>query len=350
MPRSRSLLALGALLAVLLAGLLAGCSTDPSAGSTTTSTPATDRTGGAEPGAYPVTVEHAFGRTTIDREPRRVATLGWTDQDHAVALGVVPIGATKLTWGGNGAGSSDWFDDALTALGGRAPTRYDDTDGVPVEEIAKLAPDLILATNSGITEADYTRLSAIAPVVAYPEAAWVTPWRTSLETVGRALGRPARAARIAAETERTIAAARSRHPELADRRLIFAYLATTDLSTIGIYSPQDPRVSFLHDLGMVDAPAVASAVEPGKFYGSVSAERAPELRSDVLLTWAETAEDLATFRSHPLVGRIPALAEGHAYAETDKHVALAVTNPTPLSVPVIVDAFVPHVVAALAGA
>ena len=85
----------------------------------------------ADADAFPVTIEHAFGETTIEEEPTRVATLGWTDQDHALALGVVPVGATKLTWGGNDAGSSDWFDAEVEELGAEAPVRYDDADGAP---------------------------------------------------------------------------------------------------------------------------------------------------------------------------------------------------------------------------
>ena len=114
-----------------------------------------------------------------------MATLGWTDHDHALALGVVPVGATKITWGGNAAGSTDWFDAAVEEVGAEAPVRYDDADGAPIDEVAQLEPDLILATNSGITEAEYKKLSKIAPVVAYPEAPWTTPWQTSLETVGQ---------------------------------------------------------------------------------------------------------------------------------------------------------------------
>ena len=53
-----------------------------------------------------------------------------------------------------------------------APVRYDDADGAPIEEVARLTPDVILATNSGITKEEYTKLSKIAPVVAYPEAPW----------------------------------------------------------------------------------------------------------------------------------------------------------------------------------
>lgn len=116
----------------------------------------------------------------------------------------MPVGATKLTWGGNDKGSSDWFDAALSSAGGTAPVRYDDADGAPIEDIAALAPDLILATNSGITKEDYDKLVKIAPVVAYPEGPWITPWRTSLETIGTAVGRPEKAAEVAAATEQLI--------------------------------------------------------------------------------------------------------------------------------------------------
>lgn len=341
----RSLVASAAAAVVSLAGL-AGCSTGPS-DAASNGTP--DAASSADAGAFPVTIEHAFGETTIEEEPQRVATLGWTDHDNALALGVVPVGATKLTWGGNEAGSSDWFDAELEKVGGEAPVRYDDSDGAPVEEVAKLAPDLILATNSGITEKEYDKLSKIAPVVAYPEAPWVTPWQTSLEMVGEALGRSDLAAEAEEETQAAIDEAKAAHPVLDGTSVIFGYLTTTDLSTIGVYGNEDPRVSVLRDFGMVSPPVVDQVVKKGAFYGTVSAERAASLKSDVLLTYGETDKDLATYADDKLLGRIPALASGHAYAETDKHVGLAVTNPTPLSIPYIIDNFLPHVVEAAEG-
>src|SRR6476469_5702019 len=132
----------------LLVAALTGCST----GSTDTASSAAEPTAttSVDPDAFPVTIEHALGTTTIEQEPTRVATLGWTDADHAVALGVVPVGATAITWGGNDGQSTDWFDAAVADAGAEAPVRYDDADGAPIDEIAELAPDLILATNSGI--------------------------------------------------------------------------------------------------------------------------------------------------------------------------------------------------------
>ena len=332
-------------LAVSLGALaLTGCSTgstdDDSASKMSTK---------AEADAFPVTIEHAFGSTTIEKEPKRVATIGWSDHDHALALGVVPVGATKLTWGGNEDGSSDWFDRELEKQGGEAPVRYDDADGAPIDEIAKLSPDLILGTNSGITKQEYEKLSKIAPVVAYPEAPWITPWQTSLETVGKALGRSDQAAKLAEETQGEIDAAKGEYPELAGKKMIFGYLSTADLSTIGIYAPKDPRVSVMHDFGLVDAPSVDAAIKPGQFYGTVSSERASSLESDVFLMWAESQKDVKTFTDNPLIGKVPAIASGNVYAEVDKPTALAVSNPSPLSVPVIIDRFVPEVSQAVQG-
>src|SRR5699024_5849734 len=62
---------------------------------------------------FPVTIQHAFGETTIEEDPQRIATVGWTDQDMVVALGEVPVGSVLIGWGGNEDGSSDWFDEGV---------------------------------------------------------------------------------------------------------------------------------------------------------------------------------------------------------------------------------------------
>jgi iron complex transport system substrate-binding protein len=332
-------------LAVTLGALaLTGCTTgsadsDDSAKSSTK----------AEADAFPVTIKHAFGSTTIEKEPKRVATLGWSDQDHVAALGVVPVGATKITYGGNKAGSTDFFDAAVAKLGGKAPTRYDDTDGIPFAEVAKASPDLILATNSGLTKADYDKLRKIAPVVAYPDVPWITPWRTSLETIGKALGRSEEAAKVLEETDDEIASAKEKYSDMDGKTFMLNYLSTTDLSTIGIYGSQDTRVQFLRDFGLKDAPSVAKVVKPGKFYGTISADRADTLASDVVLAFTDEGGTLDTFKKHPQVGKIPAFTSGNVYTEADTTVSEAITNPTPLSIPVVIDKVLPKLDAAVQG-
>ena len=46
---------------------------------------------------FPMTIRHAYGRTTIRKKPKRVATVGWQSQDIPLALGVVhPMGNRPL--------------------------------------------------------------------------------------------------------------------------------------------------------------------------------------------------------------------------------------------------------------
>lgn len=325
----------GAVVAGAMALGLAACST----GSTNANTSDNATTGGSEEGAFPVTVKHAFGETTIDDEPKRVVTLGWGDQDHVLSLGVVPVGATDLTWGGNENGSTDWFDAKVEELGGEKPTRYAYTDAVPVAEIAALEPDLVLATNSGVEKGDYDKLSEIADVVVYPDFAWGTPWRDSLEMVGKALGRPAAAAKVLEATESKIDAARADHPQLDGTTSAFAYLATG--ADIGIYD--DTRVWLMEDFGLVTPDWVDDMVPEGEFYGTVSKEKGEKVEADVLLTYAKDDAEVKAFTSDRLLNRIPALASGNFVAETDLQLGLALTNPTPLSIPVVIEEFLPKV-------
>ncbi len=167
--------------------------------------------------------------------------------------------------------------------------------------------------------------------------------------VGEALGRTDLAAEAEADAQAAIDAAKEDYPELDGASLIYGYLTPADLSTVGIYAPQDPRVALLRDFGMVDADAVAGAIKEGEFYGTVSAERSSELDSDVLLTWVEKPGDAQTFVDDNLLGQIPAIASGNFYAESDKEIAMASTNPTPLSIPVVIDTFLPKVAEAVTG-
>ena len=72
------LLLVAAVALATLAIALTGCSAEPAAAPD--STPAAD-------GAFPVTIEHAFGETTIEEAPERVVTWGWASTDSTVVSG-----------------------------------------------------------------------------------------------------------------------------------------------------------------------------------------------------------------------------------------------------------------------
>jgi len=168
---------------------LAGC-----AGATTDAATGAGDGVAASDAAFPVTIEHAFGETEIAEAPERVATWGWGSTEAALALGVVPVAIAQQAYGANDHGVLPWVAEELDELGAETPTILtDDGEAPPYEELIEAAPDVILAPYSGITEEQYELLSEIAPTVAYPDAAWTTPWREVVTTVGTALGLEAEA-------------------------------------------------------------------------------------------------------------------------------------------------------------
>ncbi|CAN7229303.1 iron-siderophore ABC transporter substrate-binding protein [Knoellia sp. LjRoot47] len=329
--------------------LLTACSTGPS--SEASADPATANASAVDKDAFPTTVTHAFGETTISAEPKRVATVGWNDADVVVSLGVIPVGATKITWGGNAGGSTDWFDAAVTKLDSDAQiARYDDTAGVPVEEIAAAKPDLILGVNSGITKEDYDKLSKIAPTVAFPGEAWGTSWEDSVKLVGQALGRTELATKVTADTNKAIDDAVAKYPQIKGKSAAWAWFTPTDLSVVSLYTTHDLRPQILRRFGMVDAPTV-TALSKGnaQFSANLSAEKSSTLAADALIFYVEKPEEVDTLKKHPLLGQIPALKTDHYVASADNAVALTMSSPSPLSMPVALEKFLPKIASAVDG-
>lgn len=345
-PARRRLVAAASTLLVLS---LTGCSTGSATGST--DQPGTDRSDGAATDQFPVTIEHVFGKTTIESLPERVATVSWVNADVSLALGVVPVGMPADEWGGNDAASTPWKDAVLEEAGAAigtdaAPVQYSETDGVNYNEIAKVTPDVILATYSGLTEEEYDKLSKIAPVVAYPEVAYGTPWQDSTRMIGKALGRTTEAEELVASTERTIDEKVSEYPELEDKTFIYGNLEPAKGAGVNIYTSIDNRSRFLSLIGMEEASVVADNTKEGDFYIEWSPERANELESDIFVTWVPEAKTIDQIKQDPLLSQIPAVAEGRLVADSDNTLTLAISAASPLSLPWALDEFLPQLAAA----
>ena len=168
MPRRTRWTALAAAVAVLA---LAACSTGSTASTGLASPPPRPR----PTDAFPVTIKHAFGETTITKPPQRACdgrpgstpTPRWRWASCRSACRRTSGAATSK-------GSTPWKDEALGRPAPhryrQAPAQYSEADGINFAEIAKTTPDVILAAYSGLTKAEYDKLSKIAPVVAYPRS------------------------------------------------------------------------------------------------------------------------------------------------------------------------------------
>lgn len=301
---------------------------------------------------FPVTVEHAFGETTIEQAPTRVATVSWVNADVSIALGVVPVGMPRDDWGGNEQGSTPWKDAALeeadAAIGtGGAPVQYSETDGIDVTAIAALAPDVILGAYSGLTQEEYDKLSKIAPVVAYPDTAYGTAWQDSTRLIGEALGRSQAAEELVEQTEQRIADEVAEHPALEGTTFIYGNLEPAKGAGVNIYTASDNRPRFLTSLGMEQAEVVdANTGEDGSFFFEWSPERADELAADVFVTWVPEAGTVEQIEADPLLSQIPAVRNGTLVADSDNTLTLAISAASPLSLPWALEQFLPKLAAA----
>ncbi|MDO4909821.1 MAG: ABC transporter substrate-binding protein [Corynebacterium sp.] len=316
-PLSRRGFLIGSIVAA--GATLAACSTSSTGqGSSSATNAATD--------SFPVTVEHAFGSTTIESAPTRVACIGYLNADVIASLGVIPVAAGKVTWGGTDAGSNVWLDKQIANLGAQAPTFYDETDGTNFTALAAASPDLIVCFYGNLSQEDYDKLSKIAPTVTYTAAGanWNESWEGATRQAGKALGKTALAEQLIAETQARLKNVSTSFPELANTTYIAGYLQAGASDEISIYAPTDGRSHLLEGMGLKASDAYNKIDFKGSFYGSWSAERADELDSSIFFTWLNSEEDKAAILGDPLLSKIPAVAHGGLFGVADKAQGIAI--------------------------
>lgn len=295
--------------------------------------------------AFPVKVEHKYGTTEITAPPKRVVTVGLSDHDPVLALGVKPVGVTN------------WYEDypygawawATQALGDAKPAvmpRNDDK--LDFEKLAAMQPDLIIGQYCGMTKAEYETASKIAPTVAqsakYPD--YGTPWQDMTLTIGRALGKEDKAKQLIADVDAKFAAARTNYPQFTGRSAVVAEVLEDSFVVRGA---TDPRTRFLISLGFV------SPEEIGKVTGdNVDAQISPEqitlLDRDLLVWNADYSPNLRQKLSeNRLYQGLKVAGEGRDLFLDDRILSGALTWSTVLSLPYALDGLLPKIVAAVDG-
>jgi iron complex transport system substrate-binding protein len=325
--------------ALAVAVLLAGC-----AGPSAPPPPAAP----AEGGAFPVTVEHAFGATVVPAAPQRIVTAGYTEHDVVLALGATPVGVTEW-YGEYPSAAWPWAQDEL---GDARPEVLSINDGFQYERIAALRPDLIVATNAGADQASYERLSAIAPTVAQPAGApaFFSPWDAQTLLIGRALGQEQAARELVDGIKGRFAAAAAAHPQFAGTPAIF--LQAPYYEGAALAYPEGLSTAFLTDLGFVVPDELQRFVPAdAEIFGQapIPLEQLGTLNAGKVLIWAtEDAQARVALEEQPLYRQLTPVREGHLVF-TDGVLAGAIYFTTPLSLPYVLDNLVPLLEKAVAG-
>ncbi|MFE4637313.1 iron-siderophore ABC transporter substrate-binding protein [Streptomyces sp. NPDC056773] len=291
----------------------------------------------AKSAAFPVTVEHKYGSTTIDKAPTKVVTLGLSDQDAVLALGVKPVG------------SVDWFKEApfgkwawaKDKWGSTPPQVVGERDEYNVEKIAALKPDLIIAQYSGMKQEQYDVLSKIAKVVAQPKGHedYQAPWQDMTKQIGKSLGKTEETDKLIADIDARFKAVRDKHPEWKGKTV--AVGEPYEPGKFSAFSPKDPKVIFLAEMGFTTSEAYRTALGKENI-ADLSVERLDVMEADRTI-WLGTPDTEAAMKADPLYQKTKVNQEKRdlflPYDSPDIGAALSFN--TVLSIPYAIDQVVP---------
>lgn len=299
------------------------------------------KVGGDTSVTYPVTVNHAFGESVIEKEPKNVVAISWSNQDTALALGVVPVGVSKANYGKTDEnGLLPWTGKKFKDLGVEKPVVFNDVDGLDYEAISNSKPDVILAAYSGITKEEYDLLSKIAPVVAYPKLAWQTKWRDQITTNATGIGKKAEGTKLVSDLEKLIEEKVSKYPSIKGKKTAFCYFTPTDLGKFYIYTKADPRVEYVYDLGLEEAPSITELTKSSDSFAiEISSENIDKLKDVELIVAYGDEALLKQLQEDKLLGTLPAVKNGSVALIEDGSSLAASATPSALSIPDTIDEY-----------
>jgi iron complex transport system substrate-binding protein len=267
--------AVGALTAVLVAGC-GGVPAPASSGSGntdvatggrlfSTADEATAKLGAdVGPGVFPRTITHARGTTRLEQKPTRVVVLDTGEIDAVLSLGTVPVGIATP----NGTIPSYLQEQVAGA------TNIGSLDGLRLEAIAALQPDLILGSQLRVDQL-YDQLSQIAPTVLSIRPGF--PWKENLLLAGAALGEETKAIELLNDYQRRADAVRAALPSpptvsllrfMPDRIRLYANLSFIGVILRDIGLPRPPNQDVQELAAEISQERIADADADWIFYSS----------------------------------------------------------------------------------
>lgn len=281
-----------------------------------------------------VTVKHLFGETKIPAPPKRVVSAGFTEQDDLLAVGVVPIAVTNW-WGDQPFAVWPW---AQPKLGGAQPEVLDLADGIQIDRIAALKPDLIVATNAGVDQDTYDKLTEIAPTIAQSgQDAFFEPWKDQAAAISQAVFKfDEMAGLVKAIDDRWAEIAKSNQQFTGKKALVLEGAIVDD--AVHVLTP-DWRSAFLKPMGLVIPDTGGSTITRDRMESVLDA-------ADVLIWTTEADDQQAALLADPTIAKLTATSSNRNVF-TGKDLAGAIAFASPLSYPVVADQLPPALAKAL---
>jgi iron complex transport system substrate-binding protein len=289
-----------------------------------------------------VTVKHAFGETKIPGPPKRVVSAGFTGQDDLLALGVVPVAVTD--WFGNEPfGVWPW---AQAKLGGAQPAVLNLYDGIQVDPIAALRPDLIVATNAGLDADTYAKLSAIAPTVAQSgQDAFFEPWKDQANTIGQAVFKHDDMDKLVAAVDEGFVNAGKNNASFNGKKIVV--VSATFFHDKADVTPPGWRTEFLTQMGFAIPDSVNEFVTQGR--AQVPRDKLASVldAADVVIWKTENDQEQAALVADPMFMALKS-TKANRNVFTGKDLSGAIAFSSVLSYPVVANQLPPMIAKVLA--
>lgn len=256
-------------------------------------------------------VEHAMGTTEIKGTPKRIVTLYQGASDVAIAFGVKPVGIVE-----------SWVEKPIYNY-----LREDLVD-IPIvgletqpnlEEIAKLNPDLIIASKIR-HEKIYEQLSQIAPTVVHET---VFKFKETVELMGEAMNKEEDAKKLLTDWDNRVADFKGKvSTKLGDEWPIEVSVLNFRTDHARIYVTGFAG-DILKELGFVRPEVQRKAAEEGNVILKLTTkESIPSMNADVFFTFlGDNSEDIKKtydeWTSHPLWENLNAIKNNRSYLVDD---------------------------------
>ena len=289
-----------------------------------------------------VTVKHAFGETKIPAAPTRVVSAGFTEQDDLLAVGVIPIAITDW-FGGEPFAVWPW---AQAKLGSAQPVVLDLYNGIQVDQIARLKPDLIVATNAGLDKDTYDKLTAIAPTIAQSgQSAFFEPWKDQATTIGQAVFKFDEMTKLVADVDAKFTDVGKNNPQFKDKKLVV--VSATFYKNMADVTPPGWRTDVLTQMGFAVPDSVNGFVKDDR--AQVPVQQLPAVldAADVVVWKTESDDEQTALLAQPFFATLTS-TKANRNVFTGKDLAGAMAFASVLSYPVVADQLPPMISKVLA--
>jgi iron complex transport system substrate-binding protein len=256
-----------------------------------------------------------------------VVSAGFTGQDDLLALGIVPVAVTNW-FGDQPFGVWPW---AQPKLGAAKPVVLNLDNGIQVNQISGLKPDLIVATDAGLDQDTYQKLAAIAPTLAQSDGeAFFEPWKDQAKAIGQAVFQSGQMASLINSVDKGFAAVAGKYPQFKNKRVL---LLQGKLHDGNVVATTGWQTEFLTQMGLGIPESLAPlAVDQQRAF--IPRDKIKSILGDAeALIWTtESDAEQADLLANPDVA-----AQRSRSVFTTKDQAGAIAYASPLSYPLVAD-------------